>query len=171
MRRPGLLLLMLAAVACGPTAGHRAQQTLAPAVAADSAPEPLLACVEAVLAGSPLIERQLTRRAGENPRKHHVKLRNPPGLLSTSLGFAVEPARGTPREFVVEFVWPGRWQGTNGMKPPPDPRASEIEGQMMADIGAELLRQVRSECAPTAPGEPVCSKVAQGRSGRCVLGA
>ena len=170
MRRSGLLLPMLAVLACGPTAGHRAQQTLAPAAAPDSAQEPLLACVDAVLAGSPYVERQLTKRASANPRKQYVKLRNPPGPLSTGLGFAVEPARGAPREFVVEYAWPGPWQGTNGMKPPPEKRASDIEGQMMADIGAELLRQVRSECAPAAPGEPVCSRVAQGRSGRCVLG-
>ena len=169
MRRSGLLLPMLAALACGSTPGHRAQQTLAPA-APDSAQEPLLACVDAVLAGSPYVERQLTKRASANPRKRYVILRNPPSPRSTGLGFAVEPLRGVPREFVVEYAWPGPWQGTSGMKPPPDQRTSDIEGQMMADIGAELLRQVRSECAPAAPGEPVCSRVAQGRSGRCVLG-
>ena len=47
------------------------------------------------------------------------------------------------------------------MQPPADPRASDIEGEMLTDISAGLLRDVRAQCAPTASGEPACSRVAQ----------
>jgi hypothetical protein len=170
MRRPGLLLL-LSALACGPTAGHRARQTLAPTSEPDSAQDPIVACVDAVLDASPIVEQVTTaRRRDDHLRTRYVVLRNPPGPRTTSLLFTVVPSSGAPRELVVEYVWPGPWQGQNGMQPPPDPKVSEVEGETMADIGAGLLREVRAECAPTAPGQPACSRVAQGRGGRCVLG-
>ncbi len=131
----------------------------------------MMACVDAVLAGSPLVERVTSRRVDKYRRSRYLVLRNPPGPRSTGLAFAVEPERGTPRELVVEFAWPGRWQGVGGMQPPPDPKASDIEGETLRDIAAGFLRDVRAHCAPTAPGEPACSRIAQGRSGRCVLGA
>ena len=131
----------------------------------------MVACVDAVLANSPLIERVTTSRRSDHPRARGLVLRNPPGPRSSFLMFAVEPSRGTPRELVVEYAWPGLWQGgAGGMQPPPDQRTSDIEGQTLADIGAGLLRDVRTQCAPNAPGEAVCSRVAAGRTGRCVLG-
>lgn len=166
MRRPCLLVSVLAALACGPTARHSALETLPPA----STDEPMVACVDAVLANSPLVERVTASRRSNRPRTRYLVLRNPPGPRSSVLGFAVEPSRGTPRELVVEYAWPGPWQGNNGMQPPPDQRTSDIEGQMLADIGAGLLRDVRTQCAPNAPGEAVCSRVAAGRTGRCVIG-
>jgi hypothetical protein len=166
MRRPGLFLPLLAALACGPTARHSALETLPPA----STEEPMVACVDAVLANSPLVERVTTSRRSDHPRSRGIVLRNPPSPRSTSLAFVINPSRGAPRELVVEYAWPGLWQGNNGMQPPPDQRTSDIEGQMLADIGAGLLRDVRTQCAPNAPGEAVCSRVAAGRTGRCVLG-
>jgi hypothetical protein len=131
----------------------------------------MVACVDAVLTNSPLVERITAARGGAFPRARYIVLRNPPSPRTTSLRFAVEPSRGAPRELVVEYAWPGPWQGNNGMKPPPDRKTSEIEGEMLTDISAGLLREVRAQCAPAAPGEPACSRVAQGRTGRCVLGA
>src|SRR3982751_2300945 len=125
MRRPGLFLPLLAALACGSTARHSALETLPP----PSADDPIVACMDAVLANSPLIERVTTSRRSDHPRTRYLVLRNPPGPRSSVLGFAVEPSRGTPRELVVEYAWPGPGQEANGMQPPPDPRASDIEGQ------------------------------------------
>jgi len=131
----------------------------------------MVACVDAVLANSPLIERVTTSRRSDHPRARYLVLRNPPSPRSTSLAFVINPSRGAPRELVVEYAWPGPWQGsTGGMQPPPDQRTAYIEGQTLADIGAGLLRDVRTQCAPNAPGEAVCSKVAAGRTGRCVIG-
>jgi len=170
MRRPGLLLSLLTALACSPGPGHGAQRDLAPLSAADSAAGPVVACMDAVLANSPLIERVKTSPRRDLPRSRYAELRNPPGPLSKGLGFAVNPASGTPRELVVGYAWPGPWQGRNGMQPPPDRQVSDIEGETMTDIATALLREVRAQCAPTTPGEPACSRVDQGRSGRCVIG-
>ena len=164
MRRPGLLVPLLAALACGPTTRHSALETLPPA----STDEPMVACVDAVLANSPLVERVTASRRSDRPRARYLVLRNPPGPHSSVLGFAVEPSRGAPRELVVEYAWP--WQDVGGMQPPPDQKTSDLEGQTLADIGAGLLRDVRTQCAPNAPGDVVCSRVAAGRTGRCVLG-
>ena len=167
MHRVGLLLPLVAALACGRTASHRALESLP----APSDEEPMVACVDAVLTNSPLFERALTKRRVDRPRARGLMLRNPPGAHPTGLGVAITPARGAPREIVVDYAWPGPWQGTGGgMKPPADPKVSDVEGAMLADISAGLLSELRAECAPSAPGEPVCSRVAQGRTGRCVLG-
>ena len=170
MRRPTLLIPLLAALACGPSAAPRAQQTLAPLAEADSVAGPMVACMDAVLAGSPLIERIRTSPRNDLPRSRGVELRNPPSPRSKGLGFTINPARGTPRELVVGYAWPGTWQGTNGMQPPPDQHVSDTEGAMMTDIATTLLRDVRAQCAPTANGEPACTRVNQGRTGRCVIG-
>src|SRR3954462_5149951 len=53
MRRPGLFLPLLAALAGGSPARHSALETLPP----PSTEEPMVACVDAVLANSPLVER------------------------------------------------------------------------------------------------------------------
>lgn len=166
MHRPGLLLLLLAALACGPTGGHRAQQP----IAATSAPEPMMACVDDVLANSAHVERISTTLRDDYPRSRNFTLRNPPSPRVAGMGFVVTPSQGAPREFVVGFVWPGPWQGRNGMQSPPDRQVLDGEGEMLADIGARLLREVRAQCAPTAPGTPVCTRVREGRGGRCVLG-
>lgn len=129
-----------------------------------------MACADVVLATSSFVERVSTARGGDYPRSRYVTLLNPPGPRTTGLRFVVEPSRGAPRELVVEYTWPGPWQGTNGMQPPPDPKVSDVEGETLADIGSWLLRAVRAHCAPNAPGEPACSRIAEGRRGRCVLG-
>jgi hypothetical protein len=129
----------------------------------------MLACVDTTLATSAIVERLGGRRV-KHPGSRYVVLRNPPGPRANGVLFAVEPERGTPRQFVVEYVWPGVWQGTNGMQPPPDPKVSEIEGEMLTDVATRLLQLVRASCAPDAYGEPVCTRVANGHGGRCVLG-
>jgi hypothetical protein len=123
-----------------------------------------------VLASSPLVERVTASRRPDSPRTRGVRLRNPPGQFTTGLLFSIVPPRGPSRELVVEFAWPGPWQGRHGMKQPPDTKTTEVEGEMLADISVRLLLDVRAACAPNAPGQPVCSKVAQDRGGRCVLG-
>ena len=170
MRRPGLLVPFLCTVACSPAAGHHAQQTIAGNSTPVSEQELIVGCVDAVLANSPLVKRVTTPRSGDNPRARGIVLRNPPSPRTTGLGFAIVPAHGAPRQLVVEFSWPGRWQGEGGMKPPPqDPQASAIEGETLRDVAATLLRDMHAQCAPAAPGEPTCTRVAQGQRGRCVL--
>jgi hypothetical protein len=131
----------------------------------DSAPLPDLACVDTALATSSLVERVAAARQGDPPSSRYVVLRNPPGPRSAGMRFTAEP-----RELVVEFVWPGPWQGRNGMQPLQDSKASDMEGEGLTTIGTRLLLVVRARCAPTAAGQPVCARVAQGRGGRCVIG-
>ena len=171
MRRPGLLLPLLAVLACGPTAAHRAGQTLASTEAPDAASDPMFACVEGVLAASPVVDQanRPTRR-NYRLRTRYVALQNPPSLRTTGVTFVVLPSRGAARELVVEYAWPGPLQGRSGMQPAADPNVSNAEGEALADVGAGLLREVRAQCAPEAPGQPACSRVAEGRLGRCVLG-
>jgi hypothetical protein len=130
----------------------------------------MVACVDAVLATSPVVARVTSSRRSNDPRTRYVVLQNSPSLRTTGLTFAVVTSRGAARDLVVEYAWPGRWQGTGGMQPAPDLKLSEDEGGALADVGAGLLREVRAQCAPAAPGQPVCSRVADGRTGRCVLG-
>src|SRR5678815_3196473 len=74
MRRPALLIPLLATLACGPSAAQRAQPTLAPLAEADSAAGPVVACMDAVLAGSPLIERIRTSPRNDLPRSRGAEL-------------------------------------------------------------------------------------------------
>ena len=167
MRRPTLLIPLLATLACGPSAAQRAQQTLVPLVEADSVAGPMVACMDAVLASSPAIERISTSPRKDLPRSRYAELRNPPSSRSKGLGFTIEPAHGAPRALVVSYTWPGNWQGRNGMQPPTDQNVSDAEGEMMRDLATTLLRDVLAQCAPTAYGEPACSRVNQGRAGVC----
>ena len=168
-RRPALLLVLVAALACGKSAGQREPQTVSSVSAPDSAQRSLMACVDVVLDASSQVERISTSRRSGIPLTRYVALTNPPSERSRGLLFTVLSSRGASREVVVAYDWPGPWQGTGGMKPQPDPKDLDIEGAMLADISSRLLREVRAECAPSAPGEPACSRVAQGRGGRCVL--
>ena len=170
MRRPILLIPLLATLACAPGAAQRAQQTLAPLVVADSVAGPMVACMDRVLARSPAIERISTSPRKDLPRSRYAELRNPPSPRSKGVGFEIKPAHGAPRELVVGYAWPGNWQGANGMQPATDQQASDTEGEMVTDLATRLLREVRAQCAPNAYGEPACSRVNQGRSGRCVIG-
>ena len=166
MRRSGLLLFLLAALACGRSTGQGVgQQPVTLASVADSASRLDLACVDTALSTSSYVERLGITRQGDPPGSRYVMLRNPPGPRSGGMRFSAEP-----RQLVVEFTWPGPWQGRNGMQPVPDAQASEMEGEGLTSIGSRLLLVVRAACAPDATGQPVCSRVAQGRSGRCVLG-
>jgi hypothetical protein len=142
MRRPALLVLV-AALACGSTSGQRAAQSLQPATDTTKIVEdPLLSCVDAV--------------------NHSAKL-----------GVGVKGERGTPRLLITEVrlaVWTGASAG--GMAPPPDRAVLESQNQTLMDAAARALQTVRAECAPNAPGEPVCIRSGGGQYqyGRCTLG-
>jgi hypothetical protein len=169
MRRPSLLLPLLSVLACAHTVGRPPQQTLAPTSARDAADDLIVSCADAVLASSPLVERVVRSGRADSPRTRGVRLRNPPGQCPTGLLFSIVPSRGPARELVFEYVSPSGGS-PGGMKPPTDPKTREVEGEMLADISVRLLLDVRGECAPNAPGQPMCSRVAQDRGGRCVLG-
>jgi hypothetical protein len=170
MRRPAFLLPLLAAFACAPTSAQHAGQTASPVAALDPAQQSMLTCVDSAFASTAIVEAARPQRRVDNPATRHLRLRNSPSPRVPGVLFALTPARGAPREFVVEYVWPGPQLGTGGMQPPSDPNASETEGQMLTDVAVQLLQLVRSRCAPDAPGEPACSRVGDGRTGRCVLG-
>jgi hypothetical protein len=168
MRRPHLLLPLLAALACG-SAGPHGPQAATPAPAADPAQQSMLTCVDSAFASSAMVERANARRTG-NPATRFIVLRNSPSRNVAGVLFTLTPSHGVPREFVIEYVWPGPRLGSGGMQPPADPNASEVEGRMLTDAAVQLLQLVRSRCAPDAPGEPACTRVGDGRGGRCVLG-
>jgi hypothetical protein len=52
------------------------------------------------------------------------------------------------------------------------PNLAELNAPAVEAIGAQLLRGVRDQCAPTAAGAPACSmsKFADKMTGRCSLG-
>jgi len=168
MHRRGLgLLPLLAALACGHSTGQRGGQALATAATDD----PALACVDGVLAASQVVERFITGRRPEHPRSRYFVLKNPPSQRTTGMIVAILPDTGKPRRLVLEFGWPGPWQGEGGMKPPPrDQGMSNLEGEALTDMGTALLRDLRAECVPTAPGETACMKVNEGRVQRCAIG-
>jgi hypothetical protein len=170
MRRPALFVLFVSAVlACRRTPGHRVGQTVSPDVAPDSVEDDVAACMESVLIASQVVDRFIPERP-ENPRARYFELRNPLTERTTGLGIAIRPVSGAPQRIVAQFAWPGPWQGTNGMQTPSDPGTSAMVGQAMTEIATRLIRELRAECAPTLPGEPSCSRIAQGRSERCTLG-
>ena len=170
MRRPGLLFLVTV-LACGTTSSQRAGQSLQPAAdTTGSVEEPMLACVDAMLANSKLLRGVTKGRSSARSREYGLALRNPPSRGS-GLVFAAHASRDGTKFFAVDFLWPGPWMGSEGgMKPPPDPGVYEGQGEMLRDIAAGLLRDVRAECAPNTPGEAACMRVNQGRGGRCTLG-
>jgi hypothetical protein len=129
----------------------------------------MLMCVDGVLATSGYVARYFPAGRGDE-RKRYIILRNSPGVRSSGLGLSIVPSSGTPRELVIEYTLLS-WQSGGGMKPPPDPQVTEMEAESMAEISTSLLQAVGAECLPSAPGSPVCSRVAQGRGGRCSLGA
>jgi hypothetical protein len=144
MRRPALLVLV-AALACGTTSGQRAAQSLQPAADTTKIVEdPLLSCVDAV---------------NQNARRSY------PGV-----GVSVKGKLGTPRLLIAGAqlaVWTGASAG--GMKPPPDRAVLESQNQTLMDAAVRALQTVRAECAPDAPGDPVCVRSGDGRIGRCTL--
>ena len=124
--------------------------------------------MDAVLAASPMVERLYSRRL-DGSRARYVALRNPPSERAPGLGFAIEPKSGTPRQLVLSFPWPRPWRGS-GMVTPIDPKISDMEGEALTDMGSSLVREIRAQCAPMAPGELSCSRVEQGSRQRCVVG-
>jgi hypothetical protein len=127
--------------------------------------------MDGVFAASQLAERFISPRRPEYRRSRYFVLRNPPSQRTTGMGVAILPDTGTPRRLVLEFGWPGPWQGTGGMKPPPkDQRMSDLEGESLTDIGTGLLRELRAQCVPMASGETTCMRVKEGRAQRCTLG-
>jgi hypothetical protein len=170
MRRARLFVLLLPAFACAHGAGRPAPDDVALDAAPDSEPTPILACTEAVLAGSPLVARYSDRRQPRSRGRWFVVLRNPPGPHATGFGLGIRGSRDTPRELVAAFPWPGTWMGEGGMKPQSDQQTYDTEGEMLRDVAVGLLQAVRSECAPDAPGAPACRRLAEGRSAECSVG-
>ena len=57
------------------------------------------------------------------------------------------------------------------MKPPPkDQGMSNLEGEALTDMGTSLLRELRAQCVPMAPGETACLRVNDGHTQRCSIG-
>lgn len=173
MRRRGLALLpLLAALACGHSTRQRGGPALSPAATRDSVDDVTSACMDGVLAASQLADRYVIPRRAEHRRARYFVLRNPPNQRTTGMSVAILPDTGTPRRLVLEFGWPGPWQGTGGMKPPPrDQGMSNLEGEALTDMGTALLRELRAQCVPMAPGETACVRVEEGRAQRCTIGA
>lgn len=150
MRRPALLVLV-AAVACGTTSGQRAAQSLKPAAdTTNSVEDPLLSCVDAV--------------------NHNLMPKSEPVFPGAVAGVRVEGQPGKPRLLTAGArlaVWTGASAG--GMKPPPDRAVLESQNQALMDAAVRALQTVRAECAPNAPGEPVCVRRGDGQIGRCTL--
>jgi hypothetical protein len=167
-RRPRLFLSLLVALACS-SGAQQLPETATPAPATDIAQQSMLACVDSAFASTAIVDHARTQRRVGNPASRYLKLRNSPSPRVPGVLFSLAPSRGAPRQLVIEYTWPAS-SGTSGMQPPPDPKASEFEGQLLTDVVVQLLQLVRSSCAPDALGEPACSKVAEGRRGRCVLG-
>lgn len=165
-----LLLIVPVALACGPTTGQRAGQSVAPVAAADSVEDPTAACLESVLTASQLVLRYIPARPNQ-PRARYFELRNPPSERTAGLGIAILPGRGAPEQIVAQFAWPGPWQGTNGMQKPSDPGTADMVGDALTGITAVLMRELRAQCAPTITGQPACSRISQGRAERCTLGS
>ena len=167
MRRSARLLIpLIAALACRPSA-HRGDRSFASADAGDTAQPPLVSCMHAVLATSPMVERRDSLRLG-NERARLVVLRNPPSERAVRLLVAIEPKQGTPRQLAVSCPWPRPWRGT-GMVTPIDPKIADMEGEALTDMGSSLAREIRAQCAPDVPGELACARVEQGRTQRCVV--
>ena len=175
MRHPGLLFLV-AALACGTTSGQRTGTTLQPAAdTTGSVEDPMLACVDAVVATSKLFRDVTKVRSSARSREYGLPLRNPPSPHAAFLLFSAHSSGDGTKGFAVEFRWPGPWNDAGGgppggMQPRADPGVTEGQGEMLRDIGAGFLRDVRAECAPNTPGEPACVRVKQGQGGRCHLG-
>ena len=149
MHRPALLVLV-AALACGTTSGQHAAQSLTPAAdTTKTVDDPLLSCVDAV--------------------NHNAKL-----------GVGVMGKRGTPRLLIAKVrlgVPTGKGPGgmaspPGGMATPPDRAVLENQDQTLMEAAARALQTVRAECAPNAPGEPVCVRTGSGQYqyGQCTLG-
>ena len=142
MRRPALLVLV-AALACGTTSGQRAAQSLKPAAdTTKTVADPLLSCVDAV-------NRNNSKRI-------------------PAVGVGVEGPLGKPRLLIAGGLL-DVWAGAYGMQPPPDRAVLEGQNQTLMDVAARALREVRAECAPNAPGEPVCVRSGDGKHGRCTF--
>jgi len=107
LRRPGLLFLA-AALACGTTSGQRAGQRFRPAADTIGVIEdPMLACVDAVVANSGLFHDATKGRSTARSREYGLGLRSPPGA---GLLFTARSSRDGAKSFLVE----GRWQGAFG---------------------------------------------------------
>jgi hypothetical protein len=167
MRRSVAFLALLAALACTPAAGHPDSEAPTPGIAAS----PIERCVDNALAASPVVDQSFASRRqwGANRkwvRVRYVRMVNPPGPRIQGLTLAVESPNGTPRTFALEYFSPGR----GGMQPTYDPQVADLERQAVGEIAAQLLRELRVLCLPSAVPQPTCSMVNQGTVGRCTIG-
>jgi hypothetical protein len=155
MRRPALLVLV-AVLACGTPSGQLAAQSLQPAAdTTKSVADPLLSCVDAV-------NRNLMAKSEGAVAVGGVRVEGPPGKPRLLLGGARLGA-GTS-------AGPGGMASPpGGMASPPDRALLESQNQALMDAAVKALQTVRAECAPNAPGEPVCVRRGDGRIGRCTL--
>jgi hypothetical protein len=167
VHRLAAFLALLAVLACTRSSGHSDSQAPTPGIAAS----PIERCVDNALASSSLVDQSYaTRRQWGSSRKwvrgRFVPMVNPPGPFIKGLTLAVESPGGTPHTFTLEYFSPGR----GGMQPNYDPQLADLERQAVGEIAAQLLRELRVLCLPSAVPQPTCSMVKQGTVGRCTIG-
>ena len=162
MRAHATFLALLATLACHPAA-PRSDQALAP----DSAPDAMVACVHGALEGSTNVAG--VRFANGRPRTQYVTFVIPPGPGVGTMAVVVAPGRGKPSQFVAEYTF---WIGDLNK-----PSTGDPSGAAAAEAGTRLLQAAKTECAPSAPGEPSCSLMPafgpegqKTRTGRCSIG-
>jgi hypothetical protein len=160
MRHTAAFLAILSALAC-----HHADPRASQALGTDVADEPMVACMLRSLTDSPNIAKAGFRK--DAPRTVYVSFVNPPDPSIGGMALVVVPTRGTPKQFVVEY---SLWAGTSNR--PGVPNLARLNAPAVEATGAQLLRTVRSQCAPSAGGEPACTMSSfQNRiTGRCSLG-
>jgi len=160
MRHPIAFLAILAALACHPAAPS-AMQEFPP----ESTVEPLVACVRSALADSPTVAEASVKR--DHPRTVYARFVNPPDPTVGGMELVVVPIRGTPTQVAVEYTL---WTGT--LYKPGVPNLSKLNAPAVEATGAQLLRDVRDRCAPTAAGAPACSlsTLNEKITGRCSVG-
>jgi hypothetical protein len=167
VHRSVAFLALLAMLACTRSSGRSDSQAPTPGTAAS----PIERCIDNALASSPLVDQSYASRRqwGSNRkwvRVRYVPMVNPPGPFIKGLTLAVESPDGTPHTFTLEYFSPGR----GGMQPNYDPQLADLERQAVGEIAAQLLRELRVLCLPSAVPQPTCSMVKQGTVGRCTIG-
>jgi hypothetical protein len=146
LRIAGLLLLLLLAAACAPSASIAVRQSLRPAPAFD--------CVAAALAASPRVVMVMPSKP--TPTEGHFGV-----ILRDSL------ARGGPTVAnVTYFVGWGAGQDSLSaveVKFAWTAQPGDEEKRHRASLGRALLAELRAACAPDATGSVECVEQGAGR--------
>lgn len=135
--------LALAAVGCDIGANTRVH----------SAPWPVSArtCLDTALTRSALLERaeavKLDAHDAREGRRHYVVFFKDSDLGGSGGSLWTESVADSAMRLTVSFDWLGRLA-----------KYSPAERQRMIQLSAELLRELRSACAPDAPAELVCEQ-------------